>query len=260
MKKLFTIIFLSIAFNSFAQPSNWENFSATSCDGVTKSIKGTLEETQKPIILMWKGYDCGFCREEGKACATSAQTYGNVINYWSAFGRINGNGTCNEATSWKNEYGDPSTNFVFLDKLAEDNWSQPSPGQGRWYFVISIDKTTKSPKMISSGNIIKDIETSARKATRDFPTANEGVSALIVGSEVFPNPTSDVLNIKLDLKYTSDLIVEVKDLVGKSLITLANGQYKNYSQQVDVSSYEKGVYILSYTIDGMTQTQKIQIK
>lgn len=238
-----------------AQPANWENFSATGCKGNTMSIKTALKENNKPILLIWEGYDCGFCREEGAQCAKSAQNYGNIIMYWNAFGRINGNATCEESEDWAKEYGNPASNFVFLDKGAEDNWSQPAPGQGRWYFVISQDKVTKAPKMLYSGNIINDAEIVARKAVKDFTLANEKALSLLSSFKLYPNPANDYLQIEIQLKSAANVVAEAVDLTGKSQGIVINGNYTQINQKIDLSNYAKGMYILNYKIDGLPYSQ-----
>ncbi len=261
MKKLILALSFFIGIETLiAQPTNWQNFSATGCDGKMKSLKTTIQTESKPMILIWEGFDCGFCREEGSECAVSAQTYGKTIIYWNAFGRINGNATCKEAASWATEYGTPASNFVFLDAPAEDNWSQPSPGQGRWYFVISQDKVSKELKIIYSGNIIKDAEVVARRATKDFPTANESSESILTSAKLFPNPANESINFQLQLKSTAAVSAEIVDLTGKSLGVILNGAYQSVDKSIDLNGYAKGMYFVKYTVDGMPFSQLFTIK
>ena len=48
---------MSVVGSLIAQPANWENFSATGCKGNAMSIKTALKENNKPILLIWEGYD-----------------------------------------------------------------------------------------------------------------------------------------------------------------------------------------------------------
>lgn len=254
---LFIAFFIS--YLTQAQPQNWENFSATSCNGVTQSIKGVLNDSLKPIYLIWEGYDCGFCREEAPQCAESARNYGNTVVYWNAFGRINGNGTCAEAADWGKEYGTPARNFVFLDKLAEDNWSQPAPGQGRWYFVITRDRVTLQPKIIYSGNIVKDGEGIARRATRDFLLSNDVANSAMSSFKLFPNPAENNIQLEIKLKSKALVVAEIVDLAGKSYGTILNGTFNYVNENIDLSTYKKGMYILNYKIDGTPYSQLLTI-
>ncbi|TAH27315.1 MAG: T9SS C-terminal target domain-containing protein [Cytophagales bacterium] len=256
MKKIFTILLVISSLGlSTAQPTNWENFSATGCDGRVLSIKNIIEDSLKPLVLMWKGYDCGFCREEGAACALSARTYGKTVIYWNAFGRINGNPSCAEAADWKQEYNSPASNFTFLDKPAEDNWSQPSPGQGRWYWVISKDKATQKMKVIYSGNIIKDAENFARRATKDFPTSNESAQEYFTSFKLFPNPATESINLQIDLKSSTKVEVEISDLSGRKIETIVDGVFSTINQNINVTNYAKGMYILNYKVNNIPSSR-----
>lgn len=249
MKKLFFFIVLLHSLNLVAQPSNWKTFSATGCKGKTQSINGYLKDSLKPILLIWEGFDCPFCREEGAAGAISAQTYGKTIAYWNAVGRINGNSTCKDAEDWAKEYGTPANNFSFLDKSAEDNWSQPSPGQGRWYWVISQDKLTKEPKIIYSGNIIKDAEVVARRATKDFITENEAINSILESTKIYPNPAQEEIVLQLQLKSSAHVRVEILDLAGKIISNVLDGQVQSLEKSIDLSGFEKGMYVMKYSIN-----------
>ena len=260
MKKLILGLLFLISSLAHAQPKDWENFSATSCDGRVQSIKGVLKDSLKPILLIWEGYDCGFCREEAPECAQSAKDYGDIVIYWNAFGRINGNATCAEAADWAREYGTPKRNFVFLDKLAEDNWSQPAPGQGRWYFVISQDKVTLQPKIIYSGNIIKDGETIARRATRDFIIlSNESNLTSLSSFSLYPNPAQNSVQLEIGLKSSAFVTVEILDLAGRSYGTILNGTFDRVSEKIELDKFKKGMYLLSYKIDGRPYSQLLTV-
>ena len=261
MKKLILALCFFIGLETLiAQPTNWKTFSATSCKGKTQSIKNVLQDSLKPILLIWEGIDCGFCQEEGDECGASATAYGKVVAYWNAVGRINGNPTCDEAAEWAKKYGNPPTNFVFLDVPAEDNWSQPAPGQGRWYWVISQDKISKDIKMIYSGNIIKDAEVIARRATKDFPTANETAQSTLISAKLFPNPANENINLQIQLKSTASVTAEIVDLAGKSLGEFINGSYQTVDKSIDLSGYAKGMYILKYSVDGLPYSQLFSVK
>lgn len=239
------------------QPTDWQNFSATSCDGKTQSIKNVIEDSLKPLVLIWEGHDCPFCREDGTAWAVSAKAFGNTMVYWNAFGRINGNATCDEAASWGREFGVPSRNFVFIDKLAENNWSQPVAGQGRWYWVISRDRITKQMRIAYSGNIVKDAETIGRRAVGDFNnlTAVEEVSSLVSSINLFPNPASELLTIEMKLNSSASIETEVFDLAGKSYGITQASDVLNFSQDINTSSLPSGMYILNYKIDGIQSSK-----
>ncbi|MFD2823584.1 T9SS type A sorting domain-containing protein [Lacinutrix iliipiscaria] len=80
---------------------------------------------------------------------------------------------------------------------------------------------------------------------------NEFTDAL----KVYPNPTSDIINIKLSGPNNLISEVQLNDILGR---TLMNKLVDNESSlTLDVSSYPSGVYLLSVIVDGKKQTKKI---
>jgi len=80
-------------------------------------------------------------------------------------------------------------------------------------------------------------------------------------SKIFPNPVSDFANIELNLKSSSDVKITMNDMLGREIAVIAEGNMASYNGQVDVSSFEKGTYILSYLINGEpTKTELMIVK
>jgi photosystem II stability/assembly factor-like uncharacterized protein len=65
--------------------------------------------------------------------------------------------------------------------------------------------------------------------------------------QIYPNPTSDYITIKTDHKIDSYTIY---DVTGKKIIQTAENT-------IDLSTFTNGVYILTFELDGKTQTKKI---
>jgi hypothetical protein len=77
--------------------------------------------------------------------------------------------------------------------------------------------------------------------------------------KIFPNPTSDKLNVSIKMEEQKDLMLLLFDINGKTVFT---GKYSNTVQQIDVSGFAAGVYLLKI-IDGknaikLFKIQKIQ--
>jgi hypothetical protein len=65
--------------------------------------------------------------------------------------------------------------------------------------------------------------------------------------QIYPNPTSDYITIKTDHKIDSYTIY---DVTGKKIIQTAENT-------IDLSTFNNGVYILTFELDGKIQTKKI---
>lgn len=74
----------------------------------------------------------------------------------------------------------------------------------------------------------------------------------ILGLQVYPNPTKNILNISTNSNLAK--IVQVYDMIGKEVI---NTQIEN---QLNVSNLTTGMYVAKITEDGKTSTTKIVIQ
>jgi hypothetical protein len=74
----------------------------------------------------------------------------------------------------------------------------------------------------------------------------------ILGLQVYPNPTKNILNISTNSNLTKN--VQVYDMIGKEVI---NTQIEN---QLNVSNLTTGMYVAKITEDGKTSTTKLVIQ
>jgi OOP family OmpA-OmpF porin len=69
--------------------------------------------------------------------------------------------------------------------------------------------------------------------------------------ELYPNPTNDILNLKL-LDAGKDVEIKITDVLGREVIV------SEYKEQLDISQFEKGIYFLSvYKAHNLVGTKKI---
>jgi hypothetical protein len=78
--------------------------------------------------------------------------------------------------------------------------------------------------------------------------------------EVYPNPSSEVLNVKFDLKEVSKVSFELIDLTGRKLFSQNEVEVKNGSKEINVSEIPNGSYILKIKINGNWTNQKVSVK
>lgn len=78
---------------------------------------------------------------------------------------------------------------------------------------------------------------------------------------VYPNPTQDIITIQIPAN-SSTFSIEIIDIVGKLLFnsTWRNGSGKIDKQQINLSSFEKGIYIVRLNTDKESYSKKITIK
>ena len=77
---------------------------------------------------------------------------------------------------------------------------------------------------------------------------------------VTPNPITDIANIYLDLKKSSDVIIYISDMNGKFVKSIANKYYlENQIHQITLNKgiLSSGLYFINFNIDGNTKSIKI---
>lgn len=106
--------------------------------------------------------------------------------------------------------------------------------------VDVIDFTTDN---YSTGYVVDNIQIS-NGATQG--TDDEAKKTKV---KLYPNPTSDVLNVEIAEKITS---IEVYNMVGQLVKSSGNG-----SKSLNVASLKKGIYVVKVVTDNYTHTEKM---
>lgn len=85
-------------------------------------------------------------------------------------------------------------------------------------------------------------------------------NALNSGLSVFPNPTSDILNIGLDLPQAATVEFTLVNILGEVVVQKTAGQAHG-SQQVtiDMSTLANGSYVLNVVADGMSASRLVNL-
>ena len=73
---------------------------------------------------------------------------------------------------------------------------------------------------------------------------------------VYPNPTTDIINLKLS-KRNNRANLQLHDVLGKSIINRVLEPGDNETIRLDLSSYQRGVYILTIIQNGKSFAKKI---
>lgn len=78
---------------------------------------------------------------------------------------------------------------------------------------------------------------------------------------VYPNPNDGLFTYQVDVPGTADLVIEVKDLLGKSIYS--NNQSKvtgKYTQTIDLREVNTGIYFITLVMEGKQYVKKIIIE
>ena len=115
-----------------------------------------------------------------------------------------------------------------------------------------------------SGNIYVNCETGLYIFSFDNITgieADEPVAAQFELAQNFPNPFNPSTHIEFTLSRESDIRVEVFDVAGRQVATLANGVWQAGTHQLrwDASAYRSGVYFYRLTAGKEVQTRQMML-
>jgi PKD repeat protein len=96
--------------------------------------------------------------------------------------------------------------------------------------------------------------------TQTISIIGTGIETLADGTslELYPNPTSDVINVSFNGSKTQNLTVRVVNMNGQLVYTDAVGQYAGqYKNTIDLSASAKGVYFVQLITDEGTINRKV---
>lgn len=108
-------------------------------------------------------------------------------------------------------------------------------------------------QFISNGNIICYLNPLIPNSTEIFTKTKN--------FKIYPNPTDKTLNIKIPYYFKNNYTVEISDILGKQVF---KNTYHIYNEllinQIDISSFKGGIYIVMCKYKNKVVTQKIVVR
>ena len=144
-----------------------------------------------------------------------------------------------------------------IERYAKHN-NDVAPGNGHSTMAVPNRNGTKIlfASNWDDSNIMSDPNPPAW--VLEFPQTQLGVGENEIEDNtltVYPNPTENIINIKVTGQNNSITAIQLHDILGRSLVS--NVVDNENTLSLDLSSYPKGVYLLSININGKKQTKKI---
>ncbi|MEO9532396.1 MAG: choice-of-anchor J domain-containing protein [Crocinitomicaceae bacterium] len=95
-------------------------------------------------------------------------------------------------------------------------------------------------------------------------TGNIGINEVEANSSmsVYPNPSSDLTNIRIELKENADVNIDIVNTLGQVVYTKSSNNVAagEYYYQVDVADFAAGIYTVRATVNGQVTTSKLSVK
>jgi len=92
-------------------------------------------------------------------------------------------------------------------------------------------------------------------------TGIENHSSFVTNMVVFPNPSTETINVNLNLKSSEKVSIELTDITGKLILTKDAGTLTGESKQtLNVTGVSKGTYLVRIVTESGTEVRKIIIE
>ncbi|NHM05947.1 T9SS type A sorting domain-containing protein [Flavobacterium sp. CYK-4] len=242
-----TVTFDTYAYNPDADYSV-EVVSANSATpfnaNITSAEMGVSIAVQAPTDVVVKIYTDNYPTEISWNIKNSAGTI--VANGGPYTGNANGGGA--DANTVKTHNVSLPSNECYTINLLDsygDGWTYGATQHG----VEVYDNSNNAIYSYLSGNFTSSLPLSNALTTTAL--ANETFEATTL--RVFPNPTSGMININTEETVTVNII----DVTGKVILT-ANNVTKD--KNIDLSGFQKGMYLAKIVSANGTTTEKIILK
>lgn len=99
----------------------------------------------------------------------------------------------------------------------------------------------------------KILETINATEVNELPTS-------VSSFRIFPTPASDNVSIRLDLKESNNVLIDITDLTGKQVAVILNGkQTGTVTEQFSTSMLSNGNYLVRLQVNNQTSLQKLTV-
>lgn len=245
---------------SFSQTAM--DFNTNDCNGNPVHLYTDLD-AGKAVILFYFMPNCGSCPPHASEIQTMANNINtNFPNKVKAYSYPYQDVTdCAYSASWVVD-----NNLPFFTPMYNGETSLAYYGAFAMPTVVLLGGTNHDimavydqgfdvSDTVTIRNLILDLIDPLSANTTEL---NENISSF----DIFPNPTSDVVNIHFNLKDQSTITVEIMDLTGRKTylqekVKMERGKVK---KEVNTSGIPNGNYIIQININGINTTKKITIK
>ncbi|MDF2451969.1 MAG: hypothetical protein K0S26_1473 [Bacteroidota bacterium] len=207
-------------------------------------------------------------------------------DFFSTYGTtFTNNGYMNVVRDFVNSYGANFTTMCMIN-VGRDWWNTYSAGiygpalascggfsvTGASYNTATLGSSTTHIDICDAGHPGTGIDGAGGTiaSTTTYCTCTNSCALVAVGvnelenknsvfiETIYPNPTSNTLNIKLNNTNSETLLIEVMDMMGKTISTRTYAAYIGENElQLDVNALSQGTYILSLTDSKQLQAKRL---
>jgi hypothetical protein len=129
--------------------------------------------------------------------------------------------------------------------------------------AVTISSTSNINQMYAVVMLINNADGSVLN-TNNIKLTNVSIKETVVGVndvDVYPNPANEVVTTKFSLTEQSNVSIEIVDMLGKVVKTVANKSLTagTYEVPTNIAELASGVYLVKITTDNGTTTERLSI-
>lgn len=152
------------------------------------------------------------------------------------------------------------------DMATTNSWTDPMPptGDTTLYYMISIKLPTivdilNNGKKSSSGPFSRSLSNIEDNRQQSTGIKENNVSNML---SIYPNPFSDQATINYQINTTSDVRLDVINLLGQKVLGIVDQKQSSgiYNYEINKNQLESGIYFINLWVDNVPSTQKIIVK
>ncbi len=235
--KLLVLLFVAISATAMSQTA--VDFTANDCSGTSHNLFTELD-AGKIIVLVWV-MPCSSCIAPSLTTYNVVQSYGssNPNTVFMYLCDDYANTTCSSLNSWGNANG-----IINAPRFSNAAISMTDYGDPAMPKIVVLGGTDHNIFFIADNAVnATDLQNGINAA---LLSANINEQSGIISSLVaFPNPASNEAAIKFNLAKSTDVSVEIFNLVGKKVATISSGKLSQGENkiQLNTASYASGIYL-----------------
>lgn len=244
MKKALLCLLMAPCFWAFGQTTATD-WTANDCSGNSHNLFTELDQG-KVIVMVW-AMPCG-------VCISPTQTAYNVAQSFSTSGcdvefyliDDYGNTNCTTLSNWANT-NSVGTNSIKFSNAVIDMEAYGTAAMPKIVVVGGPTHTVYAVQNNSANGTA--LQTAINTACTDIANGVKDLSENIGTITLFPNPVLDKSTLSFSLVRDAQLSIEVYDLLGSRIKSLAAGAYTTGSHNLEWNAKDlsEGIYFIRIT-------------
>jgi hypothetical protein len=258
-KKIITICTIALMFvSTISKAQTAMQINGADCNGMNHDLFADLNAGKASVVFFFMP-NCGTCPPVAQKIQTMVNniliSHPNMVTAYAM--PYNNTTTCTYASSWV------ANNNLSLYMPYDSGAVQVANYGGFGMPTVVLLGGTNHRVMFSTLSFTTSDTTIMRDSILALfaPAGINDIPSNINSIDVYPNPSSSLVNIAIDLKEQTNLQIEVLDLTGKLVATICNdkNQHGFVSKKYDTDALVSGMYSIRINANGKIANRKLNV-